>query len=57
MHVIDLPRHEAPDDPAPTFATDAEIAIAEWLRQRIEERYLSPPVAAAPQPSRPNERR
>jgi hypothetical protein len=57
MHVIDLPQLEAPDDPAPTFATDAEIAIAEWLRHRIEERYLTPPVAPPPLPSRPNERR
>ena len=27
-------------DPEPRFATDAEIALAERLRQKIEERYL-----------------
>ena len=27
---------------APTFATDAEIEIAQELRHRLEERYLVP---------------
>jgi hypothetical protein len=27
-------------DPEPRFATDAEIALAERLRKKLEERYL-----------------
>lgn len=30
-------------DPEPRFATDAEIALAERLRQQLEERYLGTP--------------
>ena len=33
------------DDPAPSFATDAEIEMAERLRHQLEERYLNPPSA------------
>jgi hypothetical protein len=36
-------------DPAPSFATAAEIELAEQLRHQLEERYLAP--SAAPQPS------
>ena len=32
-------------DPAPIFATDAEIEIAEQLRHQLEERYLAPSAA------------
>jgi hypothetical protein len=31
-------------DPAPSFPTDAEIALAEELRHQLEARYLAPPV-------------
>jgi len=41
-------------DPAPNVATPAEIRLAEELRRRLEERYLSgstdspsPPLAAS----------
>jgi hypothetical protein len=32
--------YDVVDDPAPAVASDAEIAIAEKLRHRLEERYL-----------------
>jgi hypothetical protein len=35
-------------DPAPSFATDAEIEFAGQLRHQLEERYLAPPAATAP---------
>ena len=34
--------HDTDVDPAPTFATDAEIQIADQLRHQLEERYLAP---------------
>jgi len=33
-------RYDTNGDPAVTFATDDEIAIADHLRHRLEERYL-----------------
>jgi hypothetical protein len=39
-------------DPAPRFATDAEIEIAEQLRHQLEERYLAPSAARPPVPAR-----
>jgi hypothetical protein len=27
-------------DPTPKFATDAEVAFAQWLRHQLEQRYL-----------------
>ena len=39
-------------DPAPNFATDTEIEIAERLRRQLEERYLAP---SPPSQSRSNE--
>jgi hypothetical protein len=52
-----VPRHtlDAPDEPAPAFASDAEIKLAEQLRHRIEERYLAahtPPTPLRPAPAR-----
>jgi len=41
--------HDASVEPAPRFASDAEIALAEQLRHRLEERLLGP--SAAPLPS------
>jgi hypothetical protein len=48
MLKIELHNHDANGDPAPSFATDAEIEIAEKLRHQLEERYLAPsaPYAA-----------
>jgi hypothetical protein len=27
-------------EPTPQFATDAEVAFAQWLRRQLEQRYL-----------------
>jgi len=27
-------------EPTPQFATDAEVAFAQWLRHQLEQRYL-----------------
>lgn len=35
-------------DPAASFATDAEIEIADQLRHQLEERYLTPSVGSSP---------
>lgn len=37
-------------DPAPSFATDAEIELADQLRHQLEERYLAPsaPISTLP---------
>lgn len=32
-------------EPTPTFATEAEIALAEKLRHQLEERYFGPSAA------------
>ena len=41
---------EAPIDPAPCYATAEEIALAERLRRKIEERYLAHDSARADAP-------
>lgn len=41
-------------EPAPQFATDAEVAFAQRLRRKLEEIYLGDSVGAAellPEPS------
>jgi len=45
---------KAPTDPAPCYATAEEIALAERLRRKIEERYLANESGrgAAPRPLR-----
>ena len=45
MLQTELPLHDMTGDPAPSFASDAEIAVADRLRRRLEERYLSPSTA------------
>lgn len=40
MPKIELHNHDANGDPPATFATDAEIGIADQLRHRLEERWL-----------------
>ena len=42
MLTIELHNHDTNDDPAPSFATDAEIELADQLRHQLEERYLAP---------------
>jgi hypothetical protein len=34
-------------EPTPTFASDAEMALAEQLRHQLEERYLGQSAAPA----------
>ena len=48
MLTIELHNHDINGDPAPSYATDAEIELADKLRHQLEERYLAPsaPVAA-----------
>jgi hypothetical protein len=36
------PGPEPDFEPAPRFASDAEIALAEQLRRQLEERYFGP---------------
>jgi hypothetical protein len=50
MPKIDLRDHDTTVEPAPRFATDAEIKLAEQLRCQLEERYLSPTAASSPLP-------
>ena len=41
MPEIELHNHDTNGEPVVTFATDAEIAIADQLRHRLEERFLA----------------
>jgi len=48
MPKIQLPNGRASFDPAPRFASDAEIELAEQLRRQLEERYFgssAPPTS------------
>jgi len=40
MVKIELHNYDAGVEPAPSFATDADIALAQQLRHQLEERYL-----------------
>jgi hypothetical protein len=40
MLKIELPDQNTGSEPTPQFATDAEVAFAERLRHKLEERYL-----------------
>ena len=40
MLKIEMPDPYAVSEPAPQFATEAEVAFAQWLRQQLEQRYL-----------------
>jgi len=55
MFKVELHDTDAIGDPAPRFATDAEIQIAVRLRHQLEERYLAPSAARPPLPSRSGE--
>jgi hypothetical protein len=52
MLTIELHNHDTNEDPAPSFATDAEIELADQLRHQLEERYLAPSAPAAALPAR-----
>jgi hypothetical protein len=53
MRKIELHNYETPGDPAPSFATAAEIEIADQLRRQLEERYLAPSAPSAPMHAHP----
>ena len=42
-------------DPAAAYTTEAEIAIADQLRHRLEERYLAPSAPSLPPQARSSE--
>jgi hypothetical protein len=48
MRKVELHNCDPNGDPAPSFATDAEIEFAEQLRCRFEERFLAPTSTPAP---------
>jgi hypothetical protein len=55
MNRTELYNQDTDRDPAPCFATDAEIEIADQLRHQLEERYLAPCAPSAPLPARSGE--
>ena len=50
MLKIEQYNHDNGGDPPPSFATDAEIEIADQLRHQLEERYLKPSTPNSPLP-------
>jgi hypothetical protein len=40
--------HDAIVEPAPLYASDADIELAQQLRHQLEERYLGPSEAPSP---------
>lgn len=42
MHTIPSQDDDRRQQAAPTFASDAEIALAQQLRRKLEERMLTP---------------
>ena len=52
MLKVEQHNHDNGGDPQPSFATDAEIEIADQLRHQLEERYLKPSTPDAPVPHR-----
>jgi hypothetical protein len=55
MLKIKLPNHDTSVEPAPRFATEAEIELAQQLRRQLEERYLAPSAALSPLQARSGE--
>jgi len=55
MLKIELYNHGSSGEPAPSFATDAEIEIADRLRHQLEERYLAPSAPSSPSQARSGE--
>ena len=47
MLKIDFPDPHIGLEPTPQFATDAEVAFAERLRHKLEERYLRGPETSS----------
>jgi hypothetical protein len=52
MLKIELYNRDSSSEPAVSFATDAEIEIADRLRHQLEERYLAPSAPPSPLPDR-----
>jgi hypothetical protein len=52
MLKTELNNPAASDDPPATFASDAEIEIADQLRRQLEERYLARSETLPPSPAR-----
>jgi hypothetical protein len=48
------PGHDIGFEPAPRFASDADIAFAEQLRRDLEERYFGRPAAFESASMRPD---
>ena len=48
MFKIELYNHDDIGGPPASFATDAEIEIADQLRHQLEERYLGPSAPYSP---------
>jgi hypothetical protein len=48
MLKIELYNHDNNGDPAVSFATDAEIEIADQLRHQLEQKYLAPSAPSPP---------
>jgi hypothetical protein len=55
MTKIGLPDLDTGVDPAARYATDAEVEFAEWLRHRLEERYLGSSDSPSELPERAGE--
>jgi hypothetical protein len=51
MLKTELHNHDDNGDPPATFATDAEIEIADQLRHQLEERYLAQSKTSPPLPA------
>lgn len=48
MRKKELSDREASVEPAPLYASDADIELAQRLRHQLEERYLGPSQAPSP---------
>jgi hypothetical protein len=57
MPKIELHNRDTGVEPAPKFASDAEIALADRLRHQLEERYLGASAARLPLKARSGEGR
>jgi hypothetical protein len=55
MHKSQLLTHDATVEPAPLYASDAEIELAQQLRHQLEARYFGS-SEASPTQDRPDEK-
>ena len=55
MLKIELYNYGSSGEPTASFATDAEIEIADQLRHQLEERYLAPSPPSSPSQERSGE--